>query len=282
MVQLNAVTFSYRKKTHLFSELSLDIQPGNIYGLLGKNGAGKTSLLRIAAGLLIPDGGESVTFGRRARDRNPEALADIFFVPEEFYLPAITGQAYLNAYAPFYPAFSQEVFDSCVDEFAVDVSSKLTTLSYGQRKKFLVAFALATGARLVLFDEPTNGLDIPSKSQLRKLLLTHLTEDRAFVVSTHQVRDLASVIDPIVMIDEGRIVFEHSIADIDANLRTRVTRERDDALLIYSEETFGGYAVVEQAPSGDEQVDVELLFNAVMTQPDAVAQAIRTPVQEEK
>jgi ABC-2 type transport system ATP-binding protein len=281
MVQLDAVSFSYRKKSPLFSGLSLDIQPGNIYGLLGKNGAGKTSLLRIIAGLLGPDSGRSTILGRRAMSRHPEILSDIFFVPEEFYLPPISGNGYVWAHAPFYPAFSQQVFDSCVEEFDLNTESKLTTLSYGQRKKFLVAFALASGARLVLFDEPTNGLDIPSKSQLRKLLLTHLSHDRAFVVSTHQVRDLASVIDPIVIIDEGRIVFQYSVAEIDGSLRSRVTRELDDSLAIYHEQTLGGYAVLERAPaSGDEQVDVELLFNAVMHQPAEIAAAIRG--QEEK
>ncbi len=275
MVQLDTVSFSYQKKKPLFDELSLAIQPGGIYGLLGKNGAGKTSLLRIAAGLLAPDSGSSTVLGRESKLRHPDTLADIFFVPEEFFLPPITGRNYVKAYGPFYPAFSQDIFDDCVREFDIDTFVKLTTLSYGQRKKFLVAFALATGARLVLFDEPTNGLDIPSKSQLRKLLLTHLSDDRAFIVSTHQVRDLASVIDPIVIIDEGRIVFEYSVAEIDGSLRTRVARTLDESLALYHEETLGGYAVLEQAPaSGDEQVDVELLFNAVMYHPDAVAQAI--------
>jgi ABC-2 type transport system ATP-binding protein len=275
MVQLDSVSFSYRKKNPLFSGLSLDLEPGNIYGLLGKNGAGKTSLLRIVAGLLGPDSGASTIFDRPAMSRHPETLSDIFFVPEEFYLPPISGWGYVRAYAPFYPAFSHQVFESCAEEFDLNSEAKLTTLSYGQRKKFLVAFALASGARLVLFDEPTNGLDIPSKSQLRKLLLTHLNDDRAFVVSTHQVRDLASVIDPIVIIDEGRIVFEYSVAEIDGSLRSRVTRELDESLAIYHEQTLGGYAVLERAPaSGDEQVDVELLFNAVMHQPAEIASAI--------
>jgi ABC-2 type transport system ATP-binding protein len=275
MVQLNAVRFSYKKKTPLFDDLSININPGGIYGLLGKNGAGKTSLLRIMAGLLTPQAGEASAFGRPVRRRHPDTLADIFFVPEEFFLPGITGEQYVRAYAAFYPAFSREVFDDGVSEFALDTSAKLTTLSYGQRKKFLVTFALATGARLVLFDEPTNGLDIPSKSQLRKLLVSHLTDDRAFIVSTHQVRDLSNVIDPIVMIDNGRIVFEYSVAEIDGSLRTRVTRQPDEELTIYREESLGGYTVLEKAPaSGDEQVDIEVLFNAVTTEPDAVAAAI--------
>ena len=275
MLELDAVSFSYKKKKPLFQDLSININPGGIYGLLGKNGAGKTSLLRIMAGLLSPQAGAATAFGRPVRRRHPDTLTDIFFVPEEFFLPAITGEQYVKAYAPFYPAFSREVFDDCSGEFAVDTSAKLTTLSYGQRKKFLVTFALATGSRLVLFDEPTNGLDIPSKSQLRRLLVTHLTDDRAFIVSTHQVRDLSNVIDPIVMIDNGRIVFEYSVAEIDGSLRSRVTREPDEEITIYREEALGGYAVIEKAPaSGDEQVDVELLFNAVTDRPEAVAAAI--------
>ncbi|MFP3960516.1 MAG: ATP-binding cassette domain-containing protein [Spirochaetaceae bacterium] len=264
MVQLESVSFSYGSRPPLFDGLDFSLEPGGIYGLLGKNGAGKTSLLRLIAGMLFPDAGRAEVFGFTAGLRRPEMLADLFVVPEEFYLPSISARQYVAAFAPFYPCFDHAVLDGCLNEFSVPADTSLAAMSFGQRKKFLVAFALATQARLVLFDEPTNALDIPGKSQLRKLLVTHMSETRSFVISTHQVRDLASVMDPISIIDEGRLVFQADMASIDRSLRTRVVPQLPDSGVLYSEETLGGYTVVEAQASQGQPVDIEALFNAVM------------------
>lgn len=274
MVELSAISFSYGKRADLFDGLDLALEPGSIYGLLGKNGAGKTSLLRIISGMLFPDAGAAQVFGLRAAERRPEMLADLYVVPEEFYLPGIRAAEYVAAHAPFYPRFDHGVLESCFTEFQLDPSVSLDAMSYGQRKKFLVAFALATQTRLVLFDEPTNALDIPGKSQLRKLLLGHMSDERAFVVSTHQVRDLAPVMDPIVIIDEGRLVFQATFDEIDRSLRTRVVPGEPGAEVLYSEQGLGGYAVLEAAPAAGEPVDVEVLFNAVMHNAPAVRAAL--------
>ena len=278
MVQLKSVSFSYGKRTPLFDMLDFALEPGGMYGLLGKNGAGKTSLLRIISGMLFPDSGSAEVLGYRAGERLPQMLSQIFIVPEEFYLPGIRAADYISAYAPFYPDFDHEVLHSSLAEFELDTGALLSALSYGQRKKFIVAFALATQARLVLFDEPTNALDIPGKSQLRKLLLRHLSDERAFLISTHQVRDLAPVMDPISIIDEGRLVFQASSDQIDRSLRTRVVPSEPEGGVIYSEQGLGGYAVLEAGPSEGQPVDVELLFNAVMHDSSAVRNALAREV----
>jgi ABC-2 type transport system ATP-binding protein len=278
MVELTSVSFSYGKRVPLFDGLDLALAPGSIYGLLGKNGAGKTSLLRIISGMLFPRAGTAEVFGFRPAERRPEMLGDLYLVPEEFYLPGIRAAEYVSAHAPFYPRFDHAVLKSCLAEFELDPSVSLGAMSYGQRKKFLVAFALATQARVVLFDEPTNALDIPGKSQLRKLLLGHMSDDRAFVVSTHQVRDLAPVMDPIVIIDEGKLVFEARFDEIDRSLRTRVVPGEPGEGAIYSEQGLGGYAVLEAEPGSGEPIDVEVLFNAVMHDAPAVRRALAKEV----
>jgi ABC-2 type transport system ATP-binding protein len=274
MIRLSSVSFSYGKRSPLFDGLELALEPGNIYGLLGKNGAGKTSLLRIIAGMLFPDGGSAEVLGYRAGERHPHMLADLYVVPEEFYLPGISIRDYVAAHAPFYPRFDHGVLEHCLSEFELVAESRLGAMSYGQRKKFLVAFALATGVKLVLFDEPTNALDIPGKSQLRKLILGHMSRERTFIISTHQVRDLASVMDPIAMIDEGKLVFQADSAAIDASLRTRVVPQLPKEGVLYSEEGLGGYAVLEAAPSEGQPVDIEVLFNAVMANAAGVRAAL--------
>ncbi|MDZ7793240.1 MAG: ATP-binding cassette domain-containing protein [Spirochaetia bacterium] len=154
-IKVNQLTFSYDQKHSLFKNLDMQLQMGNIYGLLGKNGAGKTTLLRILSGLLYSREGRVEVIGHEPSARNPEFLSDIFFLPEEFYLPALNALQYQALYAPFYPKFDGQQFLQHLREFQIDVQHKLSALSYGQKKKFLLGFGLASNAALCILDEPT-------------------------------------------------------------------------------------------------------------------------------
>lgn len=272
MIEIENLRFGYTKRKLLFDGLELRVRPGSMCGLLGKNGAGKTSLLRIIAGLLFPDGGSSRVFGTASEARRPEVLSDIYLVPEEFALPEISAKAFVDSRAPFYPRFDREILRQSLSELEVPEGPGLHSMSYGQRKKFLIAFGIAAGSRLVLLDEPTNGLDIPSKSQLRKLLIGSLSEDRAFVVSTHQVRDLSSILDPIIILDEGRVLLDVDLDTLGRRLRSRIhTEEPTDSRALWYERVPGGYQVLEQNDGRSPgEVDIELLFNAVTQQPQRV------------
>lgn len=266
MVEIKNLGFGYTDEK-LFSELNLTLEPGNIYGLLGRNGAGKTSLLKLIAGLLFPDQGQCRTLGVTPRHRLPAMLADIFYLPEEFHLPAMVPLGYRRLYAPFYPQFSAQRFEGYLDEFGLPRDKKLTAFSYGQKKKFLLAFGLATEARLVLLDEPTNGLDIPSKSQFRRIVAAALTEERTFLISTHQVRDMEHLIDPVIVIEDGRIIFKQSLEEVARRLRiTLQMNEPDPDTVLYAEKVLGGYSVVTEGTGGeDASIDLEVLFNLVTT-----------------
>ncbi len=170
MMEIKELKFSYGfKKPDIFSDFSLTLQPGAVYGLLGKNGTGKSTLLYLMCGLLRPKSG-SVTFcGSEMSRRQPSALQEIFIVPEEFTLPAVTLAQYVKYNAQFYPRFSNEILNNCLRDFEMDGNLRLNELSMGQKKKAFMSFALATNTRLLLMDEPTNGFDIPSKSQMRKV-----------------------------------------------------------------------------------------------------------------
>jgi len=270
MVELSNVSFAYPRKRSLFSSLDLSLGDGNIYGLLGKNGAGKTTLLRLVTGLLFPASGSATAFGYPAVRRRPEMLSDIFFVPEEFYLPPLSVKRYAATYAPFYPRYDAAVYEKCLSEFEVAAGDRLDALSYGQKKKVIISFALASGARLLLLDEPTNGLDIPSKSQFRKLLVSHFDEERSFVISTHQVRDMVNLIDPIIILDNGKIIFDHTLDEVAAHVSYRFSSQAPEPeSVLYVEEAMGGYAILERNRDGRAtQIDLELLFNAVMAKPD--------------
>lgn len=257
----------------LFEDLDLELHTGNIYGLLGKNGAGKTTLLRLMAGLAFPGEGEVRTLGYSAPGRKPGMLEELFFLPEEFYLPPMRADEYLNLYAPFYPRFDHSAMQQYVEEFDIPAGEKLSALSYGQKKKFLLSFGLACGSTVFMLDEPTNGLDIPSKSRFRKLVASALTDERLFIISTHQVRDMEHLIDPVVILERGQIIFNHSIEEIGRRLSVRKVRELPrEVEVLYSEEDLSGYtAVTEQDGTGEFPSDLELLFNTVVSNPEGVA-----------
>ncbi|MFY0627456.1 MAG: ABC transporter ATP-binding protein [Reichenbachiella sp.] len=264
MVQLEKISFSYSKKKTLFDELNLELPSGNIYGLLGKNGAGKSTLLRMIAGLVFPNQGKVDVGGFRPMDRFPEFLSDIYLVPEEFNMPILTISQYIKLYSPFYPRFNHEMFDEVMNEFQLDKKQNLHNLSYGQKKKFLLSFGLATDCRLLILDEPTNGLDIPSKSSFRKVVANAIHEDRSFIISTHQARDMENLIDPIIILDEGKIVFHEDYESISAKLTLSKSKELPDNA-IYSESVFGGYTILEENTTDRESnINLEVLFNAVV------------------
>ncbi len=273
MVQLTDLSFAYTKeKGALFHQLDLSLTGGTICGLLGKNGAGKTTLLKIICGLLFPRAGASTVLGCDTRRRSPEFLQDLYFIPEQFHVPSVTVAAYRKYYAPFYPRFNGTDFDAWLEEFGIRPNQRLTALSYGNKKKFLVAFGLATHCRVLILDEPTNGLDIPSKSRFRKLVAGALTEDRLFIVSTHQVRDTENLIDPIIILDNGQVVFHHTTQEIAALLSAQTV---DDPArienVLYSEKTLAGFRVVAPRTTGTEsRIDLELLFNAVISDTKAM------------
>jgi ABC-2 type transport system ATP-binding protein len=271
MLQIEGLHFGYGRET-LFSGLELALSPGNIYGLLGINGVGKSTLLKLLAGLLFPRRGSVRCAGRDPARRSPDFLARIFMLPEELHLPRLTERQYLSVYAPFYPAFDHAGFERYAGEFELPRGTRLTELSLGQKKKFALAFGLACRSELLLMDEPTNGLDIPSKGQFRRIVAEALTEDRLFVISTHQVREVASLIDPIIILHQGRVLLNESVASIARRVRMQRSATRPAAGtpgLLHCEPGIDGYwSVWRQCGADDGAIDLEVLFNTVLSRPE--------------
>ncbi len=266
MVEIEKLSFGYTKKHTLFNQLELQLQPGNIYGLLGKNGAGKTTLLKVMTGLVFPGEGSCRIAGYDASERMPSCLEDICFIPEEYHLPSVKIESYVSINAPFYKRFDHEKLAWLLKEFQLNPQNKLNQLSYGQKKKFLLAFGLSTSARLLLMDEPTNGLDIPSKSQFRKVIAASVNEEQCVLISTHQVRDLENLIDPIIIIEEGKIIFQQSLEEISSALYFETLADiKENQQPLYFEEGLAGYAAITpNVQAKDSRIDIELLFNGVI------------------
>ncbi len=277
MVSLQNLTFGYKKDQRLFKNLDLELPKGNIYGLLGRNGAGKSTLLKVLTGLLFPDEGKVFVSDLQPRDRYPSFLQEIYILNEEFYVPSMKMETYIRLYSPFYPRFSHEQLEASLGEFQLDKQNNLSNLSYGQKKKFLLSFGLATDCKLLILDEPTNGLDIPSKSLFRKIVANAIHDERSFVISTHQVRDMENLIDPVIIIDGGEIIFHQNLDKISNTLtveRAPELRNPDEA--IYFESSFGGYTILKENKGGQEtSVNLELLFNAVTSERSRIDQIFK-------
>jgi ABC-2 type transport system ATP-binding protein len=266
MITIQQLTFHYKKQQALFSGLAFQQENGSITGLLGKNGAGKSTLLKLMAGLLKPQQGQLTINNFKPFDRLPDFLADVFMVPEEFYFSPVTISCYIKATAPLYPNFGDEKMDDILQKFELDRKANINRMSHGQRKKFLIAFALATNCRLLILDEPTNGLDIPSKSLFRKILVSSVSDEQLVLISTHQVKDIETIIDKIVMLDEGEIVFNEDLPAICQKWQFRTVNSLSGITNpIYFEKCPGGYRVLSKAGDDDESdIDIELLFNAIV------------------
>ena len=267
MISIDQLSFHYKKQDLFFENLSFTQEFGSIVGLLGKNGAGKTTLLNLLAGLLQPQSGSLKVSGFTPFDRLPDYLGDLFMVPEEFVFPQVSINLYLKATTSLYPNFDEQKLDGILNDFELDRKSMIHRLSQGQRKKFLIAFALATNCKLLILDEPTNGLDIPSKSIFRKVLVSSVTEKQLVLISTHQVKDIETILDKVVILDQGKIIFNESLETIAQKWHFKhVASVAEIEEVFYSEKFPGGYKVIVQASDEEEsEVDLELLFKAIVS-----------------
>jgi len=268
MVTVNDLHYSYGKKA-VFTGLSMQALPGTIYGLLGKNGSGKSTFLYNLAGLLFPEKGTITVNGHVPARRQPGFLREVFIVPEEFYLPDTSIKSFVQYNTPFYPFFLKDKFEEYLEEFGVPADSHLQGLSYGQKKKVLISFALAANTSLLLMDEPTNGLDIPGKSQFKKIIAGAFDEKKCIMISTHQVKDLESLVDRVVIMDEGEIVLNESVGSISEKLQFKISYDAKEASwAIYSEPFLRGHTVVSVNLDGIEsRIDLDLLYKATIANP---------------
>lgn len=276
MINISNLSFEYKKNSNIFSDLNIKLSAGNIYGLLGKNGAGKTTLLKIIIGLLFPQNGSCEVLGFCPRKREPEYLNKIYYIPEVIYSPNIKIKRYLDLIIPFYPKFDKKIFDSFLVELDIDSKKKFTELSYGQKKRVYLAFGLASNCELLILDEPTNGLDIPTKRIFRKMLASSINEDNIILISTHQVSDLQNLIDPVIILDQGKIVFHKGLSGIAQKISVKLhqTKPEEDEVLYY-EKSAGGYTVLTENELGHEDdINIELLFNAVISNSTKFAEVI--------
>ena len=270
MIEIKNLYFGYAHMP-VFSNISLNFEPGCIYGLLGENGVGKTTLLKLLSGLLHPTQGSCTIDNFTCADRTPQFLQNICFLPDEITVPSnATPLSYIKQLVPFYPAYSEDAFLDMMRSLEVDPARKFKEMSFGQQKKSLIACALSLGTQYVLLDEPTNGLDIPSKANFRKILGQRADNNACIIISTHQVKDVENLIDPIIILTNDDVLLNASVQRITEQLSfVYDSQQRPDAL--YSEMQPAGWLNVVPNTTGEETLlNIEALFNAVLLNKEQV------------
>lgn len=262
MISIENISFSYGKNTVL-KDITMQLEEGRIYGLLGENGVGKTTLLTLLCGLKKVKAGKIDIDGYDPFERKPSFLSMEYFLGDEVAAIPMKASDYARNYGRFWEKFDSDKFAELMDIFETDCSQKMNRMSFGQLKKTYISFALACNCRYLFMDEPTNGLDIPSKSQFRKAVSRYTADDTTLLISTHQVRDLENIIDPIIILDRQDVLLNAGVSEIAEKLTFDYSGERHaDAL--YSELIPGGSIQVYVNTSGEEsKVNIEALFNTV-------------------
>lgn len=269
MIEIKDLTFSYGKEPVL-KNITTTLEEGKIYGLLGENGVGKTTLLTLLCGLKKVGGGSITTDGEDPFDRTPSLLEKQYYLPDEVAPTPMTAEGYAKERGRFWPLYDHEKFLHIIKEFENEPDKKMSQMSAGQLKKTYIAFALATGAKYLFMDEPTNGLDIPSKTQFRSAIMSHTADESTIVISTHQVRDLENIIDPVIILDKQDVLLNASMEEITEKLYFDYGTTLMDGAL-FREQLPGGFLQVYPNYDGQEsKVNVEALFNAVHSHKDLI------------
>ena len=264
MITVKQLSFGYTRRRNIFDSLSLELPKGSIVGLLGRNGEGKTTLLKLLYGQLLRRQGELKVLDSDPKHRAVSFLQQVYLLPEEFRVPPISIRSFFDISAPFYPNYDEAVAKELIDIFGLQWDMNLKKISQGQKKKALI-------------DEPTNGLDIPSKGEFRRAVARYTSDEQTILISTHQVRDLEQLIDRVLIMERGSIFCNATVADITERLSFRLITPELANKALYSEPSAVGTVGILPNDGNEESesnYSMELFFNAVISERDRILQAL--------
>ena len=262
MIEINNLYFSYSKGLVL-DNISTTFEHGKIYALLGDDGVGKSTLLKLLSGLLVTRRGSIDIDGCSPVGRKPSCLSKIYYVSEDFEGMDMLVKNYVAGVAPFYPDFDAGLLDCMFKDFGIDANRKFTTLSLGQRKRAILAIALAMKTDYLFLDEPTNGLDIQDKKLFRKMLAATMDDNRTIIISTRQLKDVEGLIDHIIMLDKGAVLLDKSVSDIQREYRFEVSASAPEDALYFAPGSGGCYSISPNNTGEESTINIELLFDYI-------------------
>nr|WP_311447767.1 ATP-binding cassette domain-containing protein [uncultured Porphyromonas sp.] len=278
MIHVQGLEFGYTRSRKVFRGLGLELGQGSIMGLLGRNGEGKTTLLKLLTGQLLRQSGQLEVLGHDPKRRQVSFLQQVYLLPEEVAVPSISIAKFFEVNGAFYPSYDAALGRELLQIFSLSPEMNLKKISQGQKKKALIAFALALRVPLLLMDEPTNGLDIPSKSEFRRVLAQYTSEEQTIIISTHQVRDLEQIIDSVLVLEQGAIICQATVSEIASRLRFAPVQPGEASQPLYTEQSPLGLLGVFARGADEEAEDfsMELFFNALLAARPAVLSALQS------
>lgn len=278
MIHVQGLEFGYKRSRKVFRGLGLELGQGSITGLLGRNGEGKTTLLKLLTGQLLRQSGQLEVLGHDPKRRQVSFLQQVYLLPEEVAVPSISIAKFFEVNGAFYPNYDAAMGSELLQIFSLSPEMNLKKISQGQKKKALIAFALALRVPLLLMDEPTNGLDIPSKSEFRRVLAQYTSDEQTIIISTHQVRDLEQIIDSVLVLEQGAIICQATVSEIASRLRFAPVQPGEASQPLYTEQSPLGLLGVFARGADEEAEDfsMELFFNALLAARPAVLSALQS------
>ena len=269
MIKIENISYGYKSKFPIFNEISLEIGSG-IYGLLGENGVGKTTLMHLICGLLFPKSGKCSIDGKNTAERQPELLRRYFFLPEEMQMPTESITQFATNHSVFYPYFNREEFEQNLEELRIDKHLRLSSVSFGQQKKAMLAYAFALHAPYIILDEPTNGLDITARQALKRIISRSMDNESTLLISTHQAHDFENLLDHLIILGEGEIQLNRSLDEISNRLLFVRTSALPEDSLYHEQDLSGYFSIVPNEEEEENTPDIELLYKAVLQQPEKI------------
>jgi ABC-2 type transport system ATP-binding protein len=275
MIKVENLQFDYGRK-RIYDNFSLSLSTPGVYGLFGRNGSGKSTLLKILSGLLFPNSGNVDVMGFKPAARLPTFLEQVYVVPEEFHLPNISLAVLQKTHAPFYPRFSSVDFQSYAQIFEIPQDQGFASMSLGQKKKAVIAFALATHTPVLLMDEPTNGLDIQGRSQFKSIMCRREHADRIVIISTHQAHDLESLMSHVLFVDGGKVALSSNMETLQRALYLGVADDQSATIGSIYQEAIGHQWAYVTANKGNTlgAINLELLYKALSMNKKLVLDAV--------
>ena len=262
MITLHNVTFAYEDTGNIFKSLNLELNEPGIYGLLGENGIGKTTLLKLMSAVYFAIVGEIKIDDKDVSKRDVETMSKIYFMPDTISDVNLTFDNFVKCYSPFYENFSKDILDDCLKSFGIDSSRKISAMSLGEKKKAFMSFALAVQTEILLMDEPSNGMDITSKKIFRQLLMKYCGDEQYIIISTHLVSDVENILDHFIILTDKENAFSASSSEITERYTFGTSSSAEGAL--YAEKSAGGYKVIMPNEGEESEIDITMLFNAVI------------------
>jgi ABC-2 type transport system ATP-binding protein len=221
LLRIHHLSKSFGRKGVL-KDFDLTVENGRIYGLLGLNGEGKTTLARILMGVIPADGGEILYKGRRIGFRDSAYKREFGYVPEDpFFYEDMTIRALLEFNAHFYPKWDRKRAASDLDRFALDPKSRIGTLSRGTKLKLGLAVTLAAAPEFLILDDPTSGLDVPTRQDfLREIIRELAASGTTILFATHMVHELERIVERLLVLHGGRLILDEDFEEVKARYQT--------------------------------------------------------------